>query len=168
LRYVDGLQGLGGTSTLNLMLLRQVSDGGGPTSEGLTERGVQTLRYAYLPHAGTANEAQIWRAATAFNQPLIPAWRSGAQIRVQLPFLAASAQQTFALDPAARALPSSYSLMSADHGMIADLYRRNDQVEALILNLDLRQPVTITSGATQTQIPPAALTVLPWDSEVAP
>ncbi len=163
-----GLQGLGGTSTLNLMLLRQVSDGGRPTSEGVTERGVQTLRYAYLPHTGTAQEAQIWRAATAFNQPLIPAWHSGGQLRVQLPFLAAGAQQTFALDPAARAFPRSFSLMSADHGMIADLYRRNDQIEALILNLDPRFPVTVTSGATQTQIPAAALTVLRWDGEVAP
>ncbi|MEO7911965.1 MAG: glycoside hydrolase family 38 C-terminal domain-containing protein, partial [Roseiflexaceae bacterium] len=48
-----GLQGLGGTDTLNLMLVRDVSDGGRPTSEGVADRGYHTLRYAYLPHAGT-------------------------------------------------------------------------------------------------------------------
>jgi hypothetical protein len=58
-----GLQGLGGTGTLNLMLVRDVSDGGRPTSEGVKDRAYHTLRYAYLPHVGNVAAAATWRAA---------------------------------------------------------------------------------------------------------
>ena len=79
-----GLQGLGGTSTLNLLLVREVSDDG---NEGVTDSEYHKLRYAYLPHQGSVADAQVWLAATAFNQPLIPAWRSADGIVVQLPYV---------------------------------------------------------------------------------
>jgi len=154
-----GLQGLGGTDTLNLMLVRDVSDGGRPTSEGVTDRAYHRLRYAYLPHTDAAATAQPWRAASAFNQPLIPVWKAGAQLQVQLPFMAAPGR--FPVAAAARALPRSFSLISADHGIIADLYRRDGQIEAVILSVDPRTPMVITSGNKQTNLPPAALTVTP-------
>jgi hypothetical protein len=160
-----GLQGLGGTSTLNLMLIRQVSDGGRPTSEGVTERGYRTLRYAYLPHAGTAHEAQPWLAAYEFNQPLIPAWRSGEQIAVQLPFMPGSPVHV-PVDRAARTLPAALSLIAAESGIVADLYRRDNRIEAVILDLDPSTPVTISSGGKRRRLPPAPIAIVPV--EVAP
>jgi hypothetical protein len=139
-----GLQGLGGTSTLNLMLVRQVSDGGRPTSEGVTDRGYHMLRYAYLPHAGTAAEAQSWRAAAAFNQPLIPAWRAAGQIQVQLPFSQPALPRPFAVDRAARGYPQSFSLIAAETGIIADLYRRGEKIEAVVLDADPRTSAPFT------------------------
>ncbi|MBF8283146.1 MAG: hypothetical protein HW378_2061, partial [Anaerolineales bacterium] len=78
-----GLQGVGGTSNLSLLLVRQVTE----DNEGVTDPDYHTLRYAYLPHAGqVANpsaalrEASPWDRASlpemayAFNQPLIPVW----------------------------------------------------------------------------------------------
>jgi Glycosyl hydrolases family 38 N-terminal domain/Glycosyl hydrolases family 38 C-terminal domain len=155
-----GLQGLGGTSTLNLMLLREVSDGGRPTSEGVTERGYRTLRYAYLPHTGAAREAQPWLATYEFNQPLIPAWRSGDQIAVQLPFLPGP-PALVPVDRAARTLPAQLSLIAAESGIVADLYRRDNQIEAVILDLDPSTLATISSGGTHSQLPPAPIAVIP-------
>jgi hypothetical protein len=154
-----GLQGLGGASTLNLMLIRQVSDGGRPTSEGVTERGYRTLRYAYLPHTGTAREAQPWLAAYEFNQPLIPVWRSGEQIAVQLPFTPGPPAH-FPVDRAAHTLPAQLSLISADSAIVADLYRRDNQIEAVILDLDPSTPASITSAGKQRTLPSAALTTI--------
>jgi hypothetical protein len=70
-----GLQGLGGTDTLNLMLVLDVSEGGRPTSESVKDRAYHTLRYAYLPHTGNVAAAATWRVAYALNQPLIPVWQ---------------------------------------------------------------------------------------------
>jgi len=156
-----GLQGLGGTNTLNVMLVRQVSDGGRPTSEGMTDRAYHTVRYAYLPHGASAPEAQAGRAAYAFNQPLIPVWRTNGQIQVQLPFMPGPPMCPSASGPAEHPFPPSFSLISADNGVIADLYRRDGQIEAVILGADPRRPVVITSGRKQTDLPPGALTVAP-------
>ena len=76
-----GLQGLGGTGTLSLMLVRQVDDQG---HEGVTDAVYHTLRYAYVPHVGAG--VDLPHLADEFNQPLIPVWRSGDQPVVQLPF----------------------------------------------------------------------------------
>jgi alpha-mannosidase len=154
-----GLQGLGGTSTLNLMLVRQVSDGGRPTSEGVTDREYRTLRYAYLPHAGTAQEAQPWFAAYEFNQPLIPVWHIGDTLRVQLPFMQNATPRQYAIDRAGRAFPPSLSLIAAESGIVADLYRSGDQIEAMVLDYDPATPATITSGDIRVTLPSAALTV---------
>lgn len=155
-----GLQGLGGTRTLNLMLVRQVSDGGRPTSEGLTDRGHHRLRYAYLPHRGAVAAGEASRMATAFNQPLIPVWRANGQIHLQLPFDRAGPRR-FALGPAARAWPRAFSLISAEHGQIADLYRRVGQIEAIVFASDPGTPVTISSGSTSRMLAPAPFTITP-------
>jgi hypothetical protein len=154
-----GLQGLGGTDTLNLMLVRDVSDGGRPTSEGVKDRAYHTLRYAYLPHTGNAAAAATWRAAYAFNQPLIAVWKAGTQLQVQLPFMATPGR--FPVAAAAHSLPPTFSLISADNGIIADLYRRDDRIEALVLAGDPNTPATLTGGGPPRVLPPAPLTITP-------
>lgn len=82
-----GLQGVGGSGTLSFMLVRSAPGDG---DDGLTDTEYHTLRYAYLPHQGVTAAVQPWLAAYAFNQPLIPVWRSGSgsaeRLNVQLPF----------------------------------------------------------------------------------
>jgi hypothetical protein len=143
------------------MLVRQVSDGGRPTSEGVTDREYRTLRYAYLPHAGTAQEAQPWFAAYDFNQPLIPVWRVGDGLRVQLPFMQNATPLQYAIDRAGRTFPASLSLIAAESGIVADLHRSGDQIEAVVLDLDPSTPVTILSGSERQTLPPASLTIVP-------
>ena len=77
-----GLQGLGGTQTLNLMLVRDVTR----DEEGVTDLDFHTLHYAYVPHLGALQAAEITRRAAEFNQPLIPVWRTAGDTIVQLPF----------------------------------------------------------------------------------
>ncbi len=156
-----GLQGLGGTSTLNLMLVRQVSDPG--SNEGVTDAGYHTLRYAYLPHTGTAGEAEPWLAAYAFNQPLIPVWQSEGQVQVQLPCTLNAQRRSLRAMQTNRTFPPSFSIISATSGLVADLYRRNDRIEALIFDYEATTPATITSGGEQHVLGPAALTVTEVD-----
>ena len=152
-----GLQGLGGTDTLNLMLVRDVSDGGRPTSEGVTDRADHILRYAYMPHMGSAAVAATWRAAYAFNQPLIAVWKTGAQLQVQLPFTAAPSH--FPIVAAAHSLPATFSLISANNGIIADLYRRANRIEAVVLASDPATLVTLSGGGPPRVLAPAPLTI---------
>jgi hypothetical protein len=76
-----GLQGVAGTDTLSLMLVRQVTD---PDGEGVTDNTYHTLRYAYLPHVGPI--ADVTQTAAEFNAPLIAVWQSNNNTRVQIPF----------------------------------------------------------------------------------
>ncbi len=162
-----GLQGVGGTSHLSLLLVRQVTE-----EEGLSDPDYHTLRYAYLPHAGPVagasaalREASRWdraglpQIAYAFNQPLIPVWRSGDRVCVQLPFRDRSA----ACHPQSPIsdLPASLSLLSASSGLVADLYRRGDRVEAVVLDYDPSVPATLAIGGKQIVLPGVALTVMP-------
>jgi hypothetical protein len=156
---IHGLQGLGGADTLNLMLVRDVSDGGRPTSEGVTDRAYHTLRYAYMPHTGNAAAAATGRAAYTFNQPLIAVWKAGAQLQVQLPFMAAPGR--FPVAAAAHSLPPAFSLISADNGIIADLYRRDDRIEAVVLASDPDTPATLRGGGPPRVLAPAPLTITP-------
>jgi glycosyl hydrolase family 38 len=147
-----GLQAVGGTSHLSLLLVRQVTE-----EEGLSDPDYHTLRYAYLPHIGqVTNLPQI---AYAFNQPLIPVWRSGDQMCVQLPFQ----NPSISCNPqSARSnFPQSLSLLSAQSGLVADLYRRGDQVEALVLDDDPATPATLLVGDERIALPGAALTLTP-------
>ncbi|HEX9438034.1 MAG TPA: glycoside hydrolase family 38 C-terminal domain-containing protein, partial [Roseiflexaceae bacterium] len=157
-----GLQAAGGTRTLNLMLVREVSDSG---REGVTDAGYHMLRYAYLPHVGSATDARPWLAAYDFNQPLIPVWRLGEQMRVQLPFAPATPLQK-AGDRPTRGFPTSLSLIAADSAIIADLYRRDDRVEAVILDYDPATPAAIEAGERRIVTPPAALTTAGVDVRV--
>jgi hypothetical protein len=62
------------------------------------------------------------------------------------------------IDRAARALPAQLSLIDADSAIVADMYRRDNQIEAVILDLDPSTPASITSGGEQRRLPPAAVT----------
>jgi hypothetical protein len=45
----------------------------------------------------------------------------------------------------------------------ADLYRRGDGIEAIVLDADPQTPATISSGGRSRVLPPASLTVTPLD-----
>ena len=139
-----GLQGVGGMGTFNTLLVRSVADKS--SGEGLTDPDYHTLRYAYLPHQGTAAQAQPWLAAYDFNQPLIPVWHAGGQLNIALPFT--STVSTAALDSSAASYPASFSLISAQGGMIADLFtpRGAASPEALVLMDDPTVSATIKAG----------------------
>ena len=55
-----GLQGVGGGATRSVMLIRQVTK----DPEGVTDPGIHHLSYGYLPHIGTAAQAQPWLRLT--------------------------------------------------------------------------------------------------------
>ncbi|MGQ0605186.1 MAG: glycoside hydrolase family 38 C-terminal domain-containing protein, partial [Anaerolineales bacterium] len=137
-----GLQGISGVSELGILLVRWVTDKDG---EGLSDPDTHTLRYAYLPHDGSMPAA--WQRAYEFNQPLIPVWRAGESITVQLPFR----DDVYAMPNQQSAItnPQSFSLLSAVGGLIADVIRNGEQLKALILDYDPATPVTLTSGPSQ-------------------
>jgi hypothetical protein len=138
-----GLQAMSGLDTLQILLARSVTDDG---NEGVTDTDQHLFRYAYWPHGAGAEAA--WQLAYAFNQPLIPAWRSGPEaVTVQVPFR--PAPHIVAGLPAGLGRPASASLASAQSGLIADLYRAGEGVRALILDNDPDTPVTLVSGASQ-------------------
>ncbi len=141
-----GLQGLGGMNTLKLLLVRQVTDEDG---EGVTDQDQHLLRYAYQPHTGALDAAQAWQAAYAFNQPLLAAWRSADQIVVQVPF--AAAPQVFPAEAVAADRPPTDSLIQAAGGLVADLYQRGGQVEAVLLPYAADSPVSLTIGGQTTE-----------------
>ncbi len=155
-----GLQGLGGMSTLNLLLVRQVTD---PDGESLTDPGYHTLRYAYMPHAGSAADARPWLAAYAFNQPLIPAWRMGGEFVVGVPF---TGPRRLLAGPAAHPWSGSFSLLSAQGGILADLFRDGDSLKALVLSADPTDPVSLSAGGRSVTLPPAALSIVPAPVQV--
>jgi hypothetical protein len=144
----QGLQGIGGMGTFNLLLVRSATDS--RDGEGVTDPDYHTLRYAYLPHAGTAAEAQPWLAAYAFNQPLIPVWRAGGQLNVDLPFTGAAT--TWPLAGASASFPGSFSLASAKGGLIADIFSSNQQTVAAVLGYDPAAPVTLQAGQQTTSV----------------
>lgn len=148
-----GLQGLGGAGSLNLLLVRSVSG----DYESVTDLDDHTLHYAYLPHlAGQIDD--LLHMAYAFNQPLIPVWRLDEQINVQLPF---NIIRRFPAVPSAASFPATFSLASAESGLIADLYRRGDHVEALILDYDPATPATLQLGDQHLTLPGNAISLLP-------
>lgn len=157
-----GLQGVAGTGTLSFMLVRSVP---GKDDHGLTDTDPHTLHYAYLPHPGTATAAQPWLAAYAFNQPLIPVWRTGSgsaeRLNVQLPFENSLPHRQFEPDPTAPSFPTSLSLISAQSGLVADLYRQNGRVEALILDYDPASPTTLHMGQKEVNLKGVWLSVVP-------
>jgi hypothetical protein len=156
-----GLQGVGGTGALSFMLVRSAPGDG---DDGLTDTDYHTLRYAYLPHYGTAAAVQPWLAAYAFNQPLIPVWRSGSgsaeRLNVQLPF-GDSPPRQFKPEAAAPPWPTSLSLISAESGLVADLYHREQQLEALVLDYDPASPATLHFDQKEIRLKGAWLTVVP-------
>jgi hypothetical protein len=152
-----GLQGVGGGATRSFMLVREVTK----DPEGLTDSGIHHLRYAYLPHSGTAAEARPWLAAYEFNQPLIPTWHSDGHINVQLPFDETMPLRKFEDTSSAPKWPASFSLLSAQNAMVTDLYQNGGQVEALVLSYDPTSPAILQFGEQQITLPPNVFTIKP-------
>ena len=137
-----GLQGVAGTDALNLLLVRSVTKD--EDHEGVTDLEYHTLRYAYAPHAGPIDN--LTELAYAFNQPLIPVGRAGQTLSVQLPF---TAPRQFAWVPTGQAFPTPFSLLSAESGLVADVYSQDGQTLAVVLDDDPATPVTIRLGERQ-------------------
>lgn len=156
-----GLQGIGGTQTLSLMLIRAVSDPGEQEPEGLTDPGYHVLRYAYLGHAGSALEAQPWFVADAYNHPLIPVWRDGEHLEMQLPFVDDLRPRQVPVQSSDRTFPRMMSLIAAENGLIIDLVHRAEHIEAVVLNPDPSLPVYLTYSSHQTSLGATALTMQP-------
>jgi hypothetical protein len=152
-----GLQGVGGGPTRSFMLVRQVTK----DPEGLTDPGIHHLHYAYLPHTGTAAEAQPWLAAYEFNQPLIPAWRSDGHINLQLPFDEATPLRQFEEASSAPEWPDSFGLLTAQNAVVTDLYRNGEQVEALAVSYDPTSPAALQFGEQQIMLSPGIFTITP-------
>ncbi len=122
-----GLQGLGGMGRLNLLVVRWASND--KDGEGVTDPDYHVVRYAYLPHQGETGETMrvLVQAAYAFNQPLIPVWRSGQTVQIQLPF--AQPLRTLPSVPLAMPLPVTLAVAAGldnnqtDSSVVADLYR---------------------------------------------
>jgi hypothetical protein len=56
-------------------------------------------------------------------------------------------------------LPPTFSLLSVDNGIIADLYRRNNRVEVVVLASDPNTPATLTGSGSPRILAPAPLTI---------
>jgi hypothetical protein len=152
-----GLQGVAGTNALNLLLVRSVTDEDG---EGVTDLEYHTLRYAYAPHAGPMDN--LTELAYAFNQPLIPVWRTAQTVTVQLPF---TTPRQSAWIPTGQAFPDSFSLLSAEGGLVADVFEQDGQTLAVVLDDDPTQPVTLSIGARQMTVS-GPLTITPIELEI--
>jgi hypothetical protein len=130
-----GLQGVGGVNELSLLLVRSVTDEDG---EGLTDPDYHTLHYAYAPHGAKAPEwGAVAQRAYEFNQPLIPVWRAGQTVTVQLPFQ----QNLFTINnpPQPATLPV---LRLPANNILADVLPINGQLHGLRLNYDSGAPAS--------------------------
>jgi alpha-mannosidase len=148
-----GLPGVGGVNDLSLLLVRSVTE-----EEGLSDLDYHTLYYAYAPHSGAATE--MWSLAYAFNQPLIPVWRTGDLVNVQLPFR--ETLMTMPTPVVSFTMPLTRSLLAAQSGLIADVYRVDAQLHALVIDYDPTTPVTLFNGAsliTMTALGPVSVPV---------
>jgi hypothetical protein len=152
-----GLQGVSGGPTRAVMLVREVTQ----DEEGLTDPGVHHLRYAYLPHTGSAADAQPWVYAYEFNQPLIAAWKRGSVMNVQLPFDEVS--RTRALEDLENSspLPLTVSVLSSQSAIVADLYREGDQIMAVVLDYDPMIGGLIQFGEEDVVLPGRVFTLQP-------
>jgi len=155
-----GLQGVSGGATRGVMLVRQARG----DNESVSDPGVHHLRYAYLPHIGSATDAQPWIYAYEFNQPLIPTWKVGPRINVQLPFdeeMKIRESENLEIHPD---LPLTFSLLSAQSAMIADLYRQDDQIMALVLDYDPTNAGVIQVEGQEITLPQSVFTLMPLSS----
>jgi hypothetical protein len=147
-----GLQGVGGGGNLYLLLARSVSDNG---KEGVNDTELHTLRYAYYPHQGDVNAAKPWLQAYEFNQPLIPAWVSGEDVHIQIPFQGERIVKPTGSE--ARKLPETYSLASTENGVIVDLYLEAGETRALVVNYNPLEPASLQTASGETKLPPGWL-----------
>ena len=82
---------------------------------------------------------------------------------VQLPFTPDAQRRSLRATQTNRTFPPSFSSISATSGLVADLYRRDDRIEAVILDYEAATPATITRGGEHDVLRPAALTVTEVD-----
>ena len=155
-----GLQGVSGGARRGLMLVRDVTQ----DKEGVTDLGDHHLRYAYLPHSGNALSTQVWKYAYEFNQPLIAAWKNEQTIHVQLPFDEDIESRELENLENSPALPMTYSMLSTQNALIADLYLQGDQIEAVVLSYDPAKTGTMQIGAQQINLPQSPFTLLPFSA----
>jgi hypothetical protein len=151
-----GLQGVGGSATRSLMLIRQVTK----DPEGVTDPGIHHLSYAYLPHTGSATEAQPWRASYEFNQPLIISWKSEGRINVQLPFDETTPPRLFENELATPGLPPLFSLFSAQNAIVADLIPQSNSIEAIILDYNLTSSAILQVNSQKISLPQRPFTMM--------
>jgi Glycosyl hydrolases family 38 N-terminal domain/Glycosyl hydrolases family 38 C-terminal domain len=156
-----GLQGVSGAATRGVMLVRQATG----DEEGVTDPGLHRLHYAYFPHTGNAKATQPWIYAYEFNQPLILTWKTGETVNVQLPFEETNFRE-FDNVEIGSPLPLTLSLLSAQNAVIADLYRHEGQIEAVVLNYDPAKEGTINIGAQEIALPQTAFTLVPFSSSL--
>jgi hypothetical protein len=152
-----GLQGVSGGAQRGVMLVRQASG----DYESVSDPDVHHLCYAYLPHAGTAEDAKPWLAAYEFNQPLIVAWKTGQGVNVGLPFDNEVRSRELENLGDASPLPPVFSLFSARDAIVADLYREGDQVMAVVLDYDPMNDGVIQVGEDEVAVPQSVFTLLP-------
>jgi len=152
-----GLQGVSGGATRGVMLVRQAAG----DYESVSDPGVHHLRYAYLPHIGTADDAQPWLAAYEFNQPLIVAWKTGQIINVQIPFDEEVRIRELENLEVGSPLPLAFSLLSAQGAVIADLYREDEQIMAVVLDYDPANAGAIQVGEEEVALPQSMFTMMP-------
>jgi len=152
-----GLQGVSGGATRGVMLVREVTQ----DEEGLTDPGIHHLRYAYLPHTETADNTQPWLVAYEFNQPLILTWKTDQKINVQLPFNDETNTRVLENSENNPALPLTFSMLSAQNAVVADLYRDDDQIIAAVLDYDPTISGVIRVGEEEVALPPSVFTLMP-------
>jgi hypothetical protein len=155
-----GLQGVSGGATRGVMLIRQASG----DNESVSDPGVYRLRYAYLPHVGNAADAKPWINAYEFNQPLIVTWKSAQMVNVQIPFDEDIKKRALEDLENSSQLPPTFSLLSAQDAVIADLYRQGDQLEAVILNYGPTGSASVQIGNQRIALPQSVFTLMPLPS----
>ncbi|MCI0556131.1 MAG: hypothetical protein L0287_34755, partial [Anaerolineae bacterium] len=151
-----GLQGVSGGVARGVMLVRQASG----DYESVSDPGVHHLRYAYLPHIGSAMDAQPWTYAYEFNQQLIVAWKTGQVVNVELPFDKEMRIRGLEELENSSPLPLTFSLLSARDAIVADLYREGDQVMAVVLDYDPMNGGMIQAGE-EIALPQSVFTLMP-------
>ena len=159
-----GLQGVSGGDRRGVMLVRQAAG----DYESVSDPGVHHLRYAYLPHVGTAEDAKPWLAAYEFNQPLIVAWKSGQMVNVQIPFDGDIKKRELEDLENSSQLPLTFSLLSAENAIVADLYREGEQVVAVVLDYDPMNGGMIRIGEEEIASPHSVFTLLPLSLGILP
>jgi hypothetical protein len=155
-----GLQGVSGGAERGVMLVRQARG----DNESVSDPGVHHLRYAYLPHVGNAADAQPWINAYEFNQPLIVTWKTARGIHIQLPFDGDAKSTGLEILENRAAFPMSYSMLSAQDAVIADLYRQEDQLEAVILNYSPTGSASVQIENQRIALPQSVFTLMPLPS----
>jgi hypothetical protein len=109
---------------------------------------------------------QAWKYAYEFNQPLIVASNNGKTINVQLPFNEDIESRGLQHQENSPALPLTFSMLSTQDAVVADLYRQGDQIEAVVLKYDPAKTGTIRVGTQQITVPQSAFTLLPLSASL--